>query len=90
MKTRLEQGIERARTALRGDDLNEIRSAQEELQRAYSEAGQSLYAQQGAAGAEGAAPEGAPAGEQPAGATAGQPTDDVVEADYEIVDEDKK
>ena len=93
MKTRLESGIERARTALRGDDLNEIRSAQEELQRAYSEAGQSLYAQQGAAGGDAAAagPEGAaPGAEQPAGAAAGKAADDVVEADYEIVDEDKK
>jgi len=93
LKTRLEAGVERARKALRGDDLAEITAAQEELSRAYNEAGQSLYAQQGAGETPGAEPgaeaggPGAPAG---AGATAGAPADDVVEADYEIVDDSKK
>jgi molecular chaperone DnaK len=96
-KTRLKDAIERARKALRGDDINEIRAAQEELTKAYNEAGQSLYAQAGttggaegaggAAGAEGAG--GAGGAGQPAGATAGK-QEDVVEADYEIVDENKK
>jgi molecular chaperone DnaK len=72
---------------LRGDDLNEIKAAQEDLNRTFSEAGQSFYAQsQGA-------PEGAPGGAE-AGSTgdgaSGRPADDVVEADYEIVDEAKK
>jgi molecular chaperone DnaK len=97
-KTRLKEAIERARKALRADDMTEIRAAQEELTKAYNEAGQSLYAQAGTAGAGGAGePTGAEGAEgaggagagQPAGATAGKP-DDVVEADYEIVDENKK
>jgi molecular chaperone DnaK len=86
LKSRLEGAVERARKALRADDLGEIRSAQEELSRTYSEAGQSLYAQ----------------GEQDAGATATDEaatasahanpkgSDNVVDADYEIVDEEKK
>src|SRR4051812_28112558 len=86
-KTKVDAAIERARKALRGDDMNEIRSAQEELTKVFSEAGQAFYQQQGQAGAE------AEAG-QPAGATAGaegtaKPADDVVEADYEIVDDKK-
>jgi len=92
----LKEAIERARKALRADDISEIRAAQEELTKAYNEAGQSLYAQAGTPGAEGAGgPAGAEGAEgagpqgQPAGATAGKP-DDVVEADYEIVDENKK
>jgi molecular chaperone DnaK len=94
-KTKLKNAIERARKALRGDDVNEIRSAQEELSRVYSEAGQAIYAQQsaasgsaegGASGDTGAA--GGPEG-QPAGAGAGR-QEDVVEADYEIVDDNKK
>jgi molecular chaperone DnaK len=93
MRNRLTAAVERARKALRADDMNEIRSAQEELTRVYSEAGQSLYAQQGAT-AEGAPGAEAPgAGPQGAGAGAGAPggrQDDVVEADYEIVDEEKK
>jgi len=92
LKSRLEASIERARKALRGDDVGEIRSAQEELSRVYSEAGQSLYAQQQQAAPEGAA--GAPGGEAGAGAGAGAGAsgrrDDVVDADYEIVEEDKK
>jgi molecular chaperone DnaK len=89
LKTRLESAVERARKALRGSDANEIRAAQEELTAAYSAAGQSLYQQQGAAGGQ---PGGAPGGPQePAGSTAGGSgkPDDVVEADYEIVDEKK-
>jgi len=59
-----------------------VRSALEELTAAYQAAGQSFYAQQQAAGdqpaADGAAPE------------AEKKQDDVVEADYEIVDDKKK
>jgi molecular chaperone DnaK len=88
-RARLTGAVERARKALRGDDLAEIRAAQEELTRVYSEAGQSLYAQQAqtAEGAPGA--EGAGAGTAGAGAQGGR-QEDVVEADYEIVDDDKK
>jgi molecular chaperone DnaK len=86
LKAKLEASVERARKALRADDLSEIRSAQEELSRVYSEAGQSLYAQ----------------GEQDAGTTATDEaatasaqanpkgSDNVVDADYEIVDDEKK
>ena len=86
MKTRLEGGIERARKALRGDDLDEIRSSLEELSKAYSEAGQSLYAQGAQSGDAETQQAGAEATAEAANATA----DDVVEADYEIVDEGKK
>jgi molecular chaperone DnaK len=91
LKTKLDAAVERARKALRGDDLNEIKAAQEELNRAFSEAGQSFYAQSQAssAGPEGGAP--GPEGGAGAGATSGaKPEEDVVEADYEIVDENKK
>ena len=46
--------MERARKALRGDDLNEIKAAQEELSKTFGEAGQSFYAQSQAAEAAGA------------------------------------
>src|SRR5256714_2491627 len=88
-KSKIDAAIERARKALRGDDMNEIRAAQEELTKVFSEAGQAFYQQQAQAGA---APEaGATAGTPgPARPEAGAPKpDDVVEADYEIVDEKK-
>ena len=90
LKSKLDAAVERARKALRGDDMAEIRAAQEELNRAFSEAGQSFYAQsQGgpSAGPSGAGPTG---GEPGPGAPTSTPPEDVVEADYEIVDESKK
>jgi molecular chaperone DnaK len=92
LKAKLEASVERARKALRGDDIAEIRAAQEELNKVFSEAGQSFYAQsQGAASEAGGA--GPTAGEGAAsGATSGgdNKNEDVVEADYEIVDDTKK
>jgi molecular chaperone DnaK len=99
LKSRLDASVERARKALRGEDQTEVRAAQEELSRTYSEAGQSLYQQQAATGAEGPPGSGSPppAGEaqEPAGAGAragskpGGKGDDVAEADFEIVDDKK-
>ncbi len=81
LKTRIDTAIENARKALRGDDVAAIRTAQEELSRAYSEAGQAFYQQQAASA------------EAPADATAAPEApaaDEVAEADYEIVDDTKK
>ncbi len=89
-RTKLEAAVERARKALRGDDMAEIRSAQEELTRVYGEAGQSLYAQQGAAGQQ--TTDAGAAGGSGAGTAGGgtqAKSDEVVEADYEIVDDKK-
>jgi len=88
-KSKIDAAIERARKALRGDDMNEIRAAQEELTKVFSEAGQAFYQQQAQTGAqpEAGATAGAPGSSGP---EAGAPkTDDVVEADYEIVDDKK-
>jgi molecular chaperone DnaK len=91
LKAKLDGAVERARKALRGDDMAEIRAAQEDLNKTFSEAGQSFYAQ-----SQSQASSSGPSGD--AGATAGagspsggaHPADDVVEADYEIVDDNKK
>jgi molecular chaperone DnaK len=86
-KAKVDAAIERARKALRGDDTNEIRAAQEELTKVFSEAGQAFYQQQGQ---DQAAQAGAQASGAPGGPEAGAPAaDDVVEADYEIVDDKK-
>jgi molecular chaperone DnaK len=86
IKTRIDASIERARKALRGDDMTEIRSAQEELTKVFSEAGQSFYQQQAADTASAEQPAD---GAAPPTDGAAPPADDVVEADYEIVDEKK-
>ncbi|HEX2721615.1 MAG TPA: molecular chaperone DnaK [Gemmatimonadaceae bacterium] len=88
IKSRIDAAVERSRKALRGDDMAEIRAAQEDLTKVFSEAGQSFYQQQAQEASaqqpgDGTGP-GAPGTD---GAQA--PADDVVEADYEIVDEKK-
>ncbi len=88
LRERIDGSVERARKALRGDDLNEIRAAQEELSKAYSEAGQAFYQQQSQA--EATAGEEATQGAQADGSSAAAGQEEVVEADYEIVDDDKK
>jgi molecular chaperone DnaK len=84
-RTRLEAALEGGRQALRTGDTGGIRQALDELNTAYSAAGASLY-QAAGAGQPGGGPTETgtpgPEGEAP-------PQDDVVEADYEIVDEKK-
>jgi molecular chaperone DnaK len=87
LKSRLDTAIQSAQQALRSGNADEISKALEELQQAYSAAGASLYAARGAAGAE--------AGAGPAAGGDGQPgaeakkDEKVVDADYEIMDDDK-
>ena len=88
VKKRLEEAVDGAKKALRAGDAGEIRKASEALQSAYSEAGRSLYQTQGAgAGAE--PPEGGPGPTGGAAPGAGEKKEEVVDADYEIVDESK-
>jgi molecular chaperone DnaK len=89
LKSKLEGAVERSRKALRGDDMAEVKAAREELEKVYSEAGQSLYAQgqQGAGDEATARAAHESAADHPKGT---DKKDDVVEADYEIVDEGKK
>ncbi len=90
-KSRVDSAVERAKKALKQDSVNELRSARDELMQAFSAAGQQFYQAQAAQEAATGAGAGAQK-EEPAGASAGarKGEEDVVEADYEIVDEDKK
>ena len=97
LKSRLDAAIQSAQQALRSGNADEISKALDELQQAYSAAGASLYAARGAgAGAEaGAGASGGAAGgpgDGQTGAEAGKSEgrqENVVDADYEIVDDDK-
>jgi molecular chaperone DnaK len=84
-KSRLDTALEAGRQALRTGEADGIRTALDELNAAYSAAGAALYQSQAPSqeGAPGAEP-GPEAGAQP-----GTPPEDVVEADYEIVDDTK-
>ena len=75
--------VNELKEALKGEDIEKIKTAQSELMTSAQKIGQALYAQQGAADAAGAAGAGA------AGAAgAGAADDDVVDA--EVVDDDDK
>ncbi|MHB1298577.1 MAG: molecular chaperone DnaK [Gemmatimonadaceae bacterium] len=84
LKTRLDSAVERARKAHRGEDMNEIKAALEELNAAFQAAGQAVYAAQAAAPSDGAAPAG------DAGAADAKKEEEVVEADFEVVDDKKE
>jgi molecular chaperone DnaK len=82
-KAALDQALEKGKDALRTGDPAAIQAALDGLNSAYSAAGAALYQAQGAAGAPGDVSE-AQAGPE----TQARP-EDVVEADYEIVDDKK-
>ena len=77
-KHNIEAAIAKTRTALSGTDSAAIKSASEELQKAFYAASEKMYQQ--------ANPQGGPQG----GPGAGQagPQDNVYDADYEVVDDD--
>jgi molecular chaperone DnaK len=99
-KTGIEEAIAAVRKALEGNDTAAIKSAQDDLQNKFQEVSAELYrqaaasAQSSQAGAAGAGPEtGASPGGEEAGRPAGgaaRPDNDVVDAEFEMVDEDKK
>jgi molecular chaperone DnaK len=82
----LDAALESGRQALRTGDSAGIRRALDELNTAYSAAGASLYQ---AAGAGQGSPEGQGDTGSPEAQAEAPPQDDVVDADYEIVDEKK-
>jgi molecular chaperone DnaK len=65
-----------------------IKQATEELQNRFQSISAELYKQ--AASQTGARPGGGAADSTTEGATSGRPGDDVVDADFEVVDDDKK
>jgi molecular chaperone DnaK len=87
-KSRLDASVEGAKQALRTGDPDTIRKALDELNTAYSAAGASLY-QAGQAQEQQPAGAGSSTGGAETGGTGAGGQDDVVEADYEIVDEKK-
>ncbi len=90
VKEPLDAALEEAKQTLKGDDAEAMSAAREKLMQAFSAAGQQIYqAQAQEAEAEGAETPGAEADPGADEAPAGE-EEEVVEADYEIVDEEKK
>jgi molecular chaperone DnaK len=92
-KSRLESALEAGRQALRTGETEAIRRALDELNQAYSAAGAALYQAAGTGTGTGGTgePGGGPGqpGPGPGAPESGAAPEDVVEADYEIVDDKK-
>jgi len=90
-KSRVEAAVERVKSALQGSNIEEINSASEALTQIWHEASAQMYqqtaAQQGAQQEPGYTPQGAPT-EEPGEKKSSD--EDVIDADYEVVDDDKK
>jgi len=84
-KKKVEDAIAKVREALKGDDTDAIKTAQDELQTAFQEISAELYKQAAASQQAGGAQPGPEAAAQ-----SEKKDSDVVDAEFEMVDEDKK
>jgi molecular chaperone DnaK len=84
-KNKIEAAVSRLKEALKADNVGEIKSASEALSQIWSEVSTQMYQQAG-----GAQPGGAQPGAQTSTAGPGGSEEKVEEADYEVVDENKK
>src|SRR5580658_5085779 len=88
-KTEIEAKIAAVREALKGNDTEAIKTAYDELQSKFQSASEDLYKQAAAsAGQGGPNPQASPESEGPA-SSAKKPDGDVVDAEFEVVDDDK-
>jgi molecular chaperone DnaK len=89
-KTKIQEAVDKLRKAMEGDDKDEIRRLSEELTNASHKLAEAMYQQASQADGQKAGP-GAGAGAGAAeGAKAAKPEEDVVDADFEEVKDDKK
>jgi molecular chaperone DnaK len=86
-KKEIEDAIEKVREALKGDDSEAIKSASDDLQTKFQAVSEELYKQAAAGAQAGPGPEAA--AEEPSPGSAKKDAD-VVDAEFEMVDEDKK
>ncbi|MBC8185928.1 molecular chaperone DnaK [candidate division KSB1 bacterium] len=87
-KNKIEAAVGRVKEALKTENVDELKSSMEALNQTWNEVSQKLYQQQQATGgAEGAQP-----GDETGAETGTEEKDakDVEEADYEVVDDEKK
>jgi molecular chaperone DnaK len=93
-KNKIETALGRLKEAQKGSNVDELKSALDAVNATWNEVAQKIYAQSGAqAGPEGPGPQAGEAGAAGAGAESagtGSKEDEVEDADYEVVDDDKK
>jgi molecular chaperone DnaK len=89
VKSEIESKIAAVREALKGNDTEAVKAAYTELQNKFQAASEELYKHAAASGA-GAGPQAEGASQAGAGPSAKKPDGDVVDAEFEVVDENKK
>ncbi|MDE3259159.1 MAG: molecular chaperone DnaK [Gemmatimonadota bacterium] len=87
-RAKVQAAVDRVKETLKGENADEIKSATEALTQEWHQVASELYAQASQAGPEA----GAPGGPGEPGQAAGEQKQDdgVVDAEYEVVDDDKK
>ena len=89
MKNKVEGAVERVKEALKGDNMEEIKATTDDLTQIWHQVSAELYKQTADAGEEAPTeppPRSAPTDESGVGET----EEEVIDADYEVVDDDKK
>lgn len=87
-KSTLETVLADARKALESNDTEQMKAELEKLNKAMADIASDLYSQAGAQGAPGGEAEAG--GPEPEAGAQGKEKEDVVDADFEVMDEDKK
>jgi molecular chaperone DnaK len=91
VRSTIESAVSRTKTAMAGEDVNAIKSSMDGLQQASHKLAEAMYAQAAGAGAAGGGPTGGPQAGQAGGPGASaKPDEDVVDADFTEVKEDRK
>lgn len=85
MKLRIESEIKKVEDALASNNTDQIKAATDSLTKAWNEVSQKIYSQAGAQ-----TPHEQTAGQQAGSASSGDGKDNVQDASYEVVDDDKK
>ena len=89
-KTDIEAKIAAVREALKGSDTDAIKTSYDALQTAFQSVSEDLYKQASASAGAAGPDAGAQASAGPEAGSAKKPDGDVVDAEFEVVDEDKK
>jgi len=91
-RSAIEAAMGRVKTAMEGSDTEEIKRTMDELQQASHKLAEAMYQQAAGAAGSGAGPEAGAAGAGPGagGPQAAKPEEDVVDAEYEEVKEERR
>ena len=89
-KKSVEEAIAAVREALKGDNVDKVKTAYDNLQNRFQKVSEELYKQAAASASAQAGPQPGTGAREQAGGEKKADKGDVVDAEFEMVDEDKK